>query len=282
MICFPNAKINIGLNILRKRSDNYHDIETVMVPVDWSDILEAVPLESPTDRKHELHLKGLPINCPPEKNLIVKALNKIECHVNRKFEINIFLRKTIPHGAGLGGGSADAAFMIKLLNDEYRLGLDVPEMERLAGELGSDCPFFIRNIPVSATGRGDRTQPVNIPLNNWKALIVKPSVSVSTAEAYCGVIPSIPEEPLINLITLPVDQWKNKIKNDFENTVFKLFPDLRQIKEELYCHGAIYASMSGSGSAFYGLFPPDSDNLSETVRFFKAKNMTVKLAAVKI
>lgn len=280
MISFPNAKINIGLNVVRKREDGYHDIETVMVPVGWSDILEIVPSKIPDETK--LNVSGRKVDCPAEKNLVFKALREVEKMVGRALPVDIFLRKILPDGAGLGGGSADGAFMIKSLNDEFSLGLTVKDMENIASKIGSDCPVFIRNVPMLATGRGEILEAVHLPLRNWKIIIVKPKESVSTAQAYNGIVPKQPEVPLKSLIQLPVSEWKNSIYNDFENVVFKIYPSFKKIKNTLYDRGAVYSSMSGSGSAFYGLFEPDSDKLADIVHYFGRKGMTVKLTDIKI
>ena len=250
MICFPNAKINLGLHILSKRPDGYHNIETVFYPVNLCDALEIVPA---TEGKTDFSQTGIPIGGKPEDNLALKAyhLLKKDCHLP---EIAIYLRKQIPPGAGLGGGSSDAAFMIKLLHDFADLKLSVEQMEEYAGRIGADCPFFIRNQPVFAEGTGSVFSPVNISLQGYHLVIVKPDVSVSTKEAYAQVKPQRPRMPLKEIIRLPVNEWKDHLINDFEPGVFAQYPEIKKMKQQLYAEGAIYAGMSGSGSAVFGIF----------------------------
>jgi len=250
MICFPNAKINLGLHILSKRPDGYHNIETVFYPVNLCDALEIVPAK---EKKTTFSQTGIPIAGKQEDNLVLKAyhLLKKDCHLP---EIAIYLRKQIPPGAGLGGGSSDAAFMIKLLNDFAGLKLSVEQMEEYAGRIGADCPFFIRNQPVFAEETGSVFSPVNISLQGYHLVVVKPDVSVSTKEAYAQVKPQRPVTPLKNIIRMPVNEWKNHLINDFEPGVFAQYPEIKEIKQQLYAEGAIYASMSGSGSAVFGIF----------------------------
>ena len=252
MVTFPNAKINIGLDILRRRTDGFHDISTLMVPVGWTDILEIVPGGSSRDT---LTVTGRPVGCPPEKNLVMKAVAALR----RRHQfpaVDISLRKIIPDGAGLGGGSADASFTITTVNRLFDLAMSDEEMADIASEIGSDCPFFIYNVPMLCEGTGTTLLPSPFRMPSDVALvIVKPHVSVPTKEAYAGVTPSIPSIPLPELIsTLPPDKWMWHIKNDFEKSVFKAYPAIADVKKKLLEEGAFYASMSGSGSAVYGLF----------------------------
>jgi len=250
MICFPNAKINLGLHILSKRADGYHNIETVFYPIDLCDALEIVPAEEGTT---VFTPTGIPVDGRPEDNLVMRALSLLKEDYDLP-EIAIYLRKQIPHGAGLGGGSSDGAFMIQLLNDFSGLHLSIEAMEAYARQLGSDCPFFIRNQPVFAEGTGSVFSPVSISLRGYHILVVKPTVSVSTKEAYAGVIPHQPDLPLKEVIRRPVSEWRNHLVNDFEPGIFAQYPEIGEIKQRLYAEGAIYASMSGSGSAVFGIF----------------------------
>lgn len=248
MICFPNAKINLGLNIVSKRPDGYHNIETVFYPIPVKDALEIVPAES-----FSFTQTGIPVDAPPEKNLAVKAYMRLkERHALPPSEIHLL--KVIPFGAGLGGGSSDAAFMLKLLNAYASLDLSEDELEEIAATLGADCPFFIRNVPVFATGTGNIFEPVDLSLKGYHLCLVKPDVSVSTAEAYARVTPAQPAVSLKEIVGSPVVTWKERMVNDFEDSVFPRYPVIRQIKETLYEAGALYASMSGSGSSVFGLF----------------------------
>lgn len=248
MICFPNAKINLGLSIVGKRPDGYHDLETVFYPVPLKDALEIVPSDRLTFTQ-----TGIPIDGPAADNLVMKAYRRLAADYPLP-PFDILLLKAIPFGAGLGGGSADAACMLKLLNGYCRLELPAERLERLASELGADCPFFIRNTPVYATGTGDIFEPVGIDLRGYHLCLVKPDVSVSTAQAYAGVTPRRPRQPVRDVIAQPVETWKDRLTNDFEPSVFVRYPVIGAVKQALYEAGAVYASMSGSGSSVFGLF----------------------------
>jgi len=250
MICFPNAKINLGLHVISKRVDGYHNLETVFYPVDMCDVLEIVPAKV---GKTTFSQTGIQIDGKPEDNIVLKAYNLLKKDFDLP-EIAIYLRKEIPFGAGLGGGSSDAAFMIKMLNDFAGLKLSIEQMEEYAGRIGADCPFFIQNKPVFAEGTGNVFSPVNISLQDYRIVIEKPSVSVSTQEAYAKIKPKQPAIPLREIINLPVSEWKGNLINDFEPGVFALYPEIKELKERFYTEGAIYASMSGSGSAVFGIF----------------------------
>lgn len=258
MVVFPNAKINIGLNITGRRPDGYHNLETVMIPAGWSDVLEIVPAKGADTT---LTLSGRRVDCDPEKNLVMKAYRALDA-VEPLPPVDIYLRKIIPDGAGLGGGSADASFTLVALNRMFDLGLSDATLSEIAAGLGADCPFFIHNRPMLATGTGTDLTAVDIPqLQGLTLLIVKPQVKISTAEAYAGVTPARPAEALSDLILEPVGNWRGKIVNDFEKSLDARFPIIREIKEALYNGGAMYASLSGSGSAVYGIF--DDDRLTE-------------------
>ncbi len=257
MVTFPNAKINIGLNIVSRRSDGYHDIESIMVPVPWCDILEIVPSQGDVTT---LTISGREVNCPMEKNLVMKAFRAMQSKYDLP-EVDIHLHKIIPDGAGLGGGSADAAYSIVTLNDVFELGVTKQEMAEIASTIGADCPFFIYNKSMLATGIGTDFTEIKLDLSGYKILIVKPQVSVPTAQAYAGVTPQQPDVAIKDLIKIPIEQWQGVIKNDFEKSIFPLHPIVADIKQQIIDIGAIYASMSGSGSSVYGIFK--SDNLSE-------------------
>ena len=248
MICFPNAKINLGLHITRKREDGYHDIETVFYPIPLCDALEITEASETTFRQ-----TGIAIDAPAEKNLVMRALAKLKEH-HPLPPLHIELRKVIPFAAGLGGGSSDAAHMLKLVNDFCHLQLSDEELERIASSIGADCAFFIRNAPVFATGIGNVFAPLKLSLAGWHLVLVKPDVSVPTGEAYAQVSPHAPAVSLPEIIARPVETWKEAMTNDFEASVLAKYPLIGQIKEKLYAQGAVYASMSGSGSAVYGLF----------------------------
>ena len=255
MITFPNAKINLGLNITEKRPDGYHNLETIFYPIPLEDALEACPSkEGPGS--YSLSQSGLSIEGDAENNLVVKAYKLLD-ETYHLPPVDIYLHKHIPSGAGLGGGSADAAFMLKLLNRMYRLNLTDDQLEAYAARLGADCAFFVRNQPTYAEGIGNIFSPVKLSLAGWQLLLVKPDIFVSTRDAFARIRPRRPERNLRDLISQPVESWKDYMINDFEESVFPQFPAIGDIKTELYHLGAVYASMSGSGSSVYGLFAPD-------------------------
>lgn len=287
MICFPNAKINLGLHVVSRRPDGYHNLETIFYPVGLKDALEIIPTSadasktgpersaeamgfavntgsattgngaSPTQRYHFFQT-GIPIGGAPEDNLVIKALHLI-ANEKKLPETDIYLLKKIPSGAGLGGGSSDAAFMLRLLNETFDLGYSKEELMLRAARLGADCPFFILNRPAFATGTGDKLEPIEIDLSNYTLLLVKPDIMVPTKEAYAMITPRKPDLPLKEIIQKPPETWRELLKNDFEPPVFKKFPEICRIKQQLYEMGAVYASMSGSGSSVFGLFEQDPD-----------------------
>lgn len=258
MITFPNVKINLGLSITEKRPDGYHNLETVFYPVALEDALEVrTSSTAASDRKFTLQQHGMEIAGKPEDNLVVKAYQLLD----REFylpPIEIHLYKHIPSGAGLGGGSSDAAFMLKLLNGHFHLNLSDDQLEAYAAMLGADCAFFIRNKPTFAEGIGNIFSPIELSLSGYGILIVKPDIFVSTREAFSNIRPSRPAHPIKEVIQRPVSEWKETLINDFEASVFPLHPAIGAIKEELYNQGAVYASMSGSGSSVFGLFAPEA------------------------
>ncbi len=248
MICFPNAKINIGLNVVEKRTDGYHNLETIFYPVKLSDALEIVKSE-----KTEFTTSGIPIDGDTENNLVVRAFRLLQADYNLS-PVIIHLHKLIPFGAGLGGGSSDAAFALKILNRIFDLNLSTSELEKYASRIGADCPFFVQNKPTFAFGIGDQFKEINLDLSAYEIVIVKPPYSVSTAEAYRNIKPLKADFDLTSITRLPIDEWKNEVRNDFETSVFPSFPGIKKIKKKLYEAGAVYASMSGSGSAVFGIF----------------------------
>ncbi|WP_304232824.1 4-(cytidine 5'-diphospho)-2-C-methyl-D-erythritol kinase [Jiulongibacter sediminis] len=254
MICFPNAKINIGLNITEKRSDGFHNLESVFYPVKWRDALEAIPAE-----RLIFDTTGLDIPGKPENNLILKAFDLIKPFVKKESNVHIHLHKVIPMGAGLGGGSADGAFALKLFNELLECDLSILQLQQMAATLGSDCPFFIENKPVFCFDRGIEFKTIELDLTGYTIVCINPGIHISTAEAYGSITPSKPNEPVITLIEEPIEKWKGLIKNDFEEPLSKKYPLIAELVNRLYQKGAIYAAMTGSGSTVYGIFKEEPD-----------------------
>jgi 4-diphosphocytidyl-2-C-methyl-D-erythritol kinase len=253
MLFFPNTKINVGLNVISKRSDGYHNIETVFCPIGLSDILEFVPVPGVPAGDVSFSITGIPIEGPEGNNLCVKAYHLL----SKDFAlpaIAIHLHKIVPPGAGLGGGSSDAAFMLKKLNVQFGLNLNEDQLCDYASQLGSDCAFFIKNRPLFGFERGNRFREIPLFPEYFEIVVINPGIHVSTAEAYSGIQPCKPPHHLEELINLPVEKWRDHIINDFEAGIVKKHPVIGDIKNKLYESGAIYASMSGSGSSVYGLF----------------------------
>jgi 4-diphosphocytidyl-2-C-methyl-D-erythritol kinase len=250
MIVFPNAKINLGLRIVEKRGDGYHNIETVFLPIGLNDVLEFV--ES-AGNKISIHISGVQLEGRPEENLVVKAweLMREQCGIPI---VDIHLHKIIPVGAGLGGGSSDAAFMLKGLNDFFECGCTIGQLEEMALNLGSDCAFFIRNKPAIGTGRGEILDPVEPELSGYELVLINPGLHISTRDAYGGITPQKSDRPLRELLLFPLTQWQEYLVNEFEDSVFQKFKKIGEIKLELIEAGAVYASMSGSGSSVFGIF----------------------------
>ena len=263
MIIYPNAKINLGLNVVEKRPDGYHNLETVFYPIPLQDAIELTTAQSnAVPDAPLLKVTGNVLDGTPDDNLVVKAYRIIQ----RDFDIpacSFTLFKHIPTGAGLGGGSSDAAFTIKALNDKFQLGMTDCQMEQYASELGADCAFFIKNQPVLATGIGNEFHPIDLSLKGKTVVLVKPDIFVSTPDAYRLVKPQQPEIPLTEVIARPLSEWKELLKNDFEVSVFAKYPEIAGIKDLLYDLGAVYASMSGSGSCVYGIFDEPVDFVDE-------------------
>lgn len=252
MICFPNAKINLGLYITEKRADGFHNLESVFYPIGWNDALEVI--ESPeAETDLSLRLSGIPIAGRPEDNLLYKAYRLMkEKHALPK--ITVYLHKALPMGAGLGGGSADCAFFINQLNTQFSLGLTEEERLNIARPLGSDCAFFIKNKPVYAYEKGDVFREIDLDLSRYFIAVVFPNVHSNTKEAYSLVKPAKPANDLPETIAQPLHTWKDSLSNDFEASIFAKYPVVQTTKQALYEAGALYASMSGSGSAVFGLF----------------------------
>ena len=258
MIVRPNAKINIGLNIVEKRADGFHNLESLMVPFGLTDELKLTENKRHGAKKFELVIDGLPVDGSLDTNLVSRAYHLINADYNLP-PVRVVLKKQIPMGAGLGGGSADGAFTITALNKMFDLKLSVEAMQRYAAMLGSDCALFVQNKPAFATSRGEVLKPVNINLKGYSILIVKPDVHVNTAQAYKLLTPHRPEIPITDLLEKKPEEWRGKMVNDFEEPIFKMHPILNDIKTTMYSAGAAYASMSGSGSAIYGLFAGKPD-----------------------
>ena len=269
MIVFPNCKINLGLHVIRKRDDGYHDLETVFYPLPLRDALEVVRPEA-GGRKSEagsqtldvrnvdFHMSGLIVNGKPEDNLCIKAYDLVKKDFPQLPAIQMHLHKAIPMGAGLGGGSSDGAFTLQLLNEKFQLNISREQLLDYALRLGSDCPFFIINKPCIATGRGELMQAVSLDLSSYSFLLVHPGIHVNTGWAFSQLTPAAPPQSLTAIIQQPVTNWPSLLKNDFEMPVLQYHPELKALKEKLYEAGALYASMSGSGSCFYGIFSKDN------------------------
>lgn len=249
MLTFPNAKINIGLNIIEKRTDGFHNIESVFYPVEWCDVLEIIP--SP-ENEVKFQSTGLAIPGNESSNLCLKAWYLLQSHISQPPLIH--LHKVIPMGAGLGGGSADGAFTLTMLNEVYKLKLSNEELKDFARKLGSDCAFFIENRPVFCFDKGDQFEDFELDLKGKFVVLINPDIHISTAEAYSGVTPKHPKISLKTALQQPISTWKEIIKNDFEEKLLLKYPTIAALKASLYQSGAIYASMTGSGSTVYGIF----------------------------
>jgi len=251
MIVFPNAKINLGLNILNKRPDGFHNLQSIFLPVNIKDALEVI-IDKNTD-DFEFFNSGLKIDAEPHKNLVVNAYKLLKNEYKLP-PVKIYLLKNIPFGAGLGGGSADASFMLKLLNELFELKISVSGLKEYAAKLGSDCAFFVENIPAIASGKGEILNPIKIDFSDYKIYVIKPNININTANIYSFITPNSDVEDLKITVKNPVEKWKSMITNDFEKIVFHRNPEIEEIKNYLYKKGAVYSSMSGSGSAVYGIF----------------------------
>ncbi len=261
MICFPNAKINIGLNVVSKRTDGYHNLETIFYPVPLTDILEFIVPENKI-KATNIQLSGSYLDIPDKDNICMKAYNMLAKDYTLP-NLQMYLHKIIPSGAGLGGGSSDAGFLLKQLNNYFKLEISTEKLIDYASKIGADCAFFIKNTAVFASGIGNQFENIELNLKGYYILIVKPNFSINTTTAFKNIKPSLAKISLKELIKSPIHAWKNKVKNDFEAALFPEYPKLSQIKSDLYNLGAEYASMSGSGSALYGIFKskPQINNL---------------------
>lgn len=261
MKSYPNCKINLGLRVVRKRPDGYHDLHTVFLPVPLCDELEILPIADPA-AGCQFSQSGIAIDCPPHDNICYKAYMLLKADFPQLPSVAMHLVKNIPFGAGLGGGSSDAAFALKMLNQMFELGLDDSQLCDYAARLGADCAFFVANLPAFAQGIGDQLSPLPFnPIQGYQLVLAKPSDAVSTREAYAGIClhPEAAEGPsLVELLRQPADTWRATVVNDFEQTVFPLHPAISQLKDECYRQGAVYAAMSGSGATVFGLFPADA------------------------
>lgn len=253
MVVFPCCKINLGLNVVSRRPDGYHNLETVFYPIPLHDNLEVVDARNTSD-SYQLHQTGIQIEGAPSTNLVVRVLEQLRETYAQIPPVEIWLHKRIPSGAGLGGGSSDAAFMMRLLNEQYSLGMDDADMEYRLSRLGADCAFFNKAVPAFATGIGDELMPIDFTLAGWNFVLVKPDIHVSTREAFSMVTPQRPERSLLEALSHPVETWRDTVVNDFEKSVFRHHPEIAAIKMTLYDMGASYASMTGSGSSVFGLF----------------------------
>ncbi len=263
MLIFPNCKINLGLNIIRKRSDGYHDLETIFYPVALRDALEIIPKSSMvgsqlivTKQQPTVNFisTGLVITGSTNDNLCVKAYQLLQHDFPDLPAIKMHLHKVIPMGAGLGGGSADGTFALQLLNDKFQLKLTPKQLIHYALQLGSDCPFFIINKPCFARGRGEIIQPINVDLSAYQLVIINPKIHIGTGWAFSNIIPQVPKKSVQIIIQQPIETWKEELVNDFEKPAINQYPEIGIIKETLYQQGAVYSAMTGSGSTVFGLF----------------------------
>ena len=263
MINFPIAKINLGLNVVSKRDDGYHNLETVFYPVPIKDALEVFPMEDgfPSDVRCDLKVTNLFIDGDEQKNLVVKAYNMIAQDYELP-RVHVHLYKHIPTQAGMGGGSSNCAYMIRLLNEMFSLGMSDEKMIGYAARLVADCAFFIKAQPAYAEGIGEKLQPISIDLSGCKMLVVRPNIPVSTKEAFSLITPQVPKKNCLDIVRQPIETWKDELVNDFERSVFAIHPEIGRLKEMMYEQGAIYAAMSGSGSSVFGLFSDTPDEKS--------------------
>ncbi len=263
MIFFPPAKINLGLRILRKRADGFHDLDTVFYPIGLTDVLEILPTKD-----NELKLSGIVPPGNPDDNLCLKAFNLLNVDFPQLPPVYMHLHKNIPTGAGLGGGSSDGAYALRGLNEKFNLGLTRELLVEYAARLGSDCPFFIHDGPCIGSGRGEVLIPITLSLKGYHLVLVNPGIHISTKEAFAGVTPNENNKPVSEIISQPIETWQDELINDFEASVFPNHPDISHIKQQLLDAGAVYASMSGSGSTVYGIFKKDPGQLKFSSDYF--------------
>ena len=271
MVVFPNCKINLGLHVTKKREDGYHEIASIFYPIAWHDALEIIPTKN---ESHNIQFTttGLTIPGNTNSNLCVRAYELLKKDFPQIPSIKMHLHKTIPMGAGLGGGSSDAAAVLQLMNEYFQLNITHQQLQKYALMLGSDCPFFLLNKPALATGRGEILQPIKFSLQQYQFVLLFPSIHISPAWAFQQIIPAIPNLNLLDIVEQDITKWRNNLVNDFEIPVFKQHPDLAKLKEQLYTNGALYAAMSGSGSTLYGIFEK-----GKVTNLKFPKNITVKI-----
>lgn len=260
----PPCKINLGLNVVTRRPDGYHDLQTVFFPIPITDTLSIEPAAGDT----RLSVTGINVEGDPENNIVMKAYRRLAADYPLP-NLHISLHKAIPTQAGMGGGSADGAYMLRLLNQTFALGLSQSQLINYAAKLGADCPFFILDGPAYAEGIGERLEPISLSLKGCRLVIIRPDIPVSTREAFSLIRPHYPKECCRDIVRLPVESWPGRLTNDFEDSVFALHPEIGKIKEKLYNAGAAYASMSGSGSAIFGLFRQAPKLKSDSYPFVK-------------
>jgi 4-diphosphocytidyl-2-C-methyl-D-erythritol kinase len=263
MVVFPNCKINLGLNVLQKREDGYHNIETVFYPIPAYDVLEIITV---ADHQTSLTTSGISIS-HYEENLCLKAYHLLKKDFPQLPAIKMHLHKIIPVGAGLGGGSSDAAFTLSLLNKKYNLGISQQQLFVYALQLGSDCPYFLINKPAFATGRGEILKEITLSLSTYRMLLINPGIHINTKEIFKEIKPAVPAKSIQKIIQQPASTWKNELINDFEKIVFHKHEEIKKIKESMYQHGAVYAAMTGTGSTVFGIFNP-----TDKVDFILEKN----------
>ena len=266
MITFPVAKINLGLNVVEKRADGYHNLQTVFYPVPIMDALEIVPMSDgfPSDVDCDLKVTNITIEGDEQRNLVVRAYQLLKTDYPELPRVHAHLWKGIPTQAGMGGGSSDCGYMIRLLNETFDMGLSSEQMQQYAARLGADCAFFIESRACYAEGIGERLQPIDLDLSGWHIGVVRPDIPVPTKEAFSRIHPHYPALNCRDVVKQPVETWRDRLTNDFEESVFVLHPEIGAVKEQLYKMGATYAAMSGSGSALFGLFKEEPDALRQT------------------
>ena len=266
MITFPVAKINLGLNVVEKRADGYHNLQTVFYPVPIMDALEIVPMSDgfPSDVDCDLKVTNITIEGDEQRNLVVRAYHLLKADFPELPRVHAHLWKGIPTQAGMGGGSSDCGYMIRLLNETFDMGLSSEQMQQYAARLGADCAFFIESSACYAEGIGERLQPIDLDLSGWHIGVVRPDIPVPTKEAFSRIHPHYPALNCRDVVKQPVETWRDRLTNDFEESVFALHPEIGAVKEQLYKMGASYAAMSGSGSALFGLFKDEPDALRQT------------------
>lgn len=265
MITTPIAKINLGLNVVERRPDGYHNLQTVFYPVAIKDVLEVSVMDDgfPSAADCDIKVTNISIEGDEQRNLVVRAYNLLKTDYPSLPRLHAHLYKGIPTQAGMGGGSSDASAMLVLLNREFRLGLTETQLIDYAARLGADCPFFILNRPAYAEGIGEKLQPVSLDLSDWYIAVVRPNIPVPTKDAFARITPAFPDKCCKDIVMQPVETWRDELKNDFEQSVFALHPEIGTVKEQLYDLGATYAAMSGSGSALFGLFKEPVDIKNE-------------------